>query len=100
MRVLYPENPLNKTQADDSYQEEYMAVCAAGYECSLFDFDALAFGEFSPHPKIPAGERVLYRGWMLNPQRYENLIAQIERQGGEPITSYANYLRCHHLPGW
>lgn len=100
MRVLYPENPLDKTQADDPYQEEFMAVYAAGYQCSLFDFDALAFGEFSPHPKIQVRERVLYRGWMLNPQRYENLIAQIERKGGEPITSYANYLRCHHLPGW
>jgi hypothetical protein len=100
MRVLYPENPLDKTQADEPYQEEFIALCAAGYQCSLFDFDALSFGEFRPHPKIQVGERVLYRGWMLNPQRYEDLIAQMECKGGEPVTSLANYLRCHHLPGW
>ena len=100
MRVLYPENPLDKTQADEPYQEEFIAVVAAGYQCSLFDFDVLPFGEFKPHPKIHAGERILYRGWMLNPQRYENLIAQIERKGGVPITSLTNYLQCHHLPGW
>jgi hypothetical protein len=100
MRVLYPKNPLDKTQADEPYQEEFMAVRSAGYQCSLFDVDALVFEEFKPHPKIQAGESVLYRGWMLNPKGYLNLIAQIERQGGQPITSYANYLRCHHLPGW
>lgn len=100
MRVLYPENPLDKTQADEPYHQEFIAVVAAGYQCSLFDFDVLSFGEFSPHPKIQAGERVLYRGWMLNPQGYENLVAQIEHRGGVPVTSLANYLRCHHLPGW
>ncbi|MBE7382760.1 MAG: ATP-grasp domain-containing protein [Leptolyngbya sp. SIO1E4] len=100
MRVLYPENPLEKSQADEPYQEEFLAVSGAGYPCSLFDFDALTFDEFKPHPKIQVGERVLYRGWMLNPQGYRQLTKQIERKGGEPITSYADYLRCHHLPGW
>lgn len=100
MRVLYPENPLDKSQADEPYQEEFVAVKDAGYPCSLFDFDALGFGEFKPHPSIQTGDRVLYRGWMLNPESYQQLTKQIERKGGEPITSYADYLRCHHLPGW
>jgi ATP-grasp domain, R2K clade family 3 len=100
MRVLYPENPLHKAQADDPYQEELIAVNAAGYQCSLFDFDALAYGEFRPRPTIQVGDRVLYRGWMLTPQRYADLIVQIKSKGGEPVTSNDNYLRCHHLPGW
>lgn len=100
MHILYPENPLDKSQADDPYQEEFLAVCATGYQCSLFDFDSLALGEFKPRPKIQHGERILYRGWMLNPSGYETLIKQIKRKGGEPITSHDNYLRCHHLPGW
>ena len=100
MRVLYPEHPLEKSQADEPYQEEYLAVREAGYPCSLFDFDALVFNEFKPHPKIETGEPVLYRGWMLNPTGYRQLTKQIERKGGQPITAYADYLRCHHLPGW
>ncbi|NJM75840.1 MAG: ATP-grasp domain-containing protein [Acaryochloridaceae cyanobacterium RU_4_10] len=100
MRVLYPENPLNKTQVDDPYHEEFTTVYGAGYQCSLFDFDALTFEEFNPRPKIQPGERVLYRGWMLNSHGYKTLATQIERKGGIPITSYADYLRCHHLPGW
>jgi hypothetical protein len=100
MRVLYPEHPLDKTQADEPYHEEFTVVSGSGYQCSLFDYDALAFDEFKPHPRIQSGERVLYRGWMLNSPRYETLITQIERNGGIPITSHDNYLRCHHLPGW
>lgn len=101
MRVLYPENPLNKTQADEPYHEEFTVVSSAGYhQCSLFDFDALAFDEFNAHPRIHAGERVLYRGWMLNSQRYKTLIGQIEYKGGIPIISHDDYLRCHHLPCW
>ncbi len=100
MRVLYPEHPLNKTQADEPYHEEFTVVSSSEYQCSLFDYDALAFDEFKPHPRIQFGERVLYRGWMLNSPRYETLINQIERKGGIPITSHNDYLRCHHLPGW
>lgn len=100
MRVLYPENPLDKTQADGPYHEEFLAVSAAGYACSLFDFDALAVGEFEPRPRIASRDRVLYRGWMLNSLGYEALVTQIECKGGQLITSHADYLRCHHLPGW
>ncbi|WP_225901115.1 hypothetical protein [[Leptolyngbya] sp. PCC 7376] len=64
MRVLFPENPLNKSEADDIYHEEFLAMQAAGYDCSLFDFDALSFGDFAPRPKIQTGDRLLYRGWM------------------------------------
>jgi hypothetical protein len=101
MRILYPENPLNSTQADEPYHEEFTETSSTGYhQCSLFDFDALAFDEFNPHPRIQSGERVLYRGWMLNSQRYKTLIKWIESKGGIPIISHDDYLRCHHLPGW
>lgn len=100
MHVLYPENPLNTSQADEPYHEEFVAVRAAGLPCSLFDFDLLQFGEFNPHPQLIPGEQILYRGWMLNPQSYQTLVKQMEKRGGIPITPYGDYLRCHHLPGW
>lgn len=100
MRVLYPLNPLNRREADGSYQEEYRAAMATGLRCSLFDFDEIAFGEFRPKPKIEAGEDVLYRGWMLNLEGYRQLTAGIEQRGGQAVTTVAQYQRCHHLPGW
>jgi hypothetical protein len=101
MRILYPENPLNKRQADEPYHEEFTVVSSTeSHQCSLFDFDALEFDEFNPYPRIQAGERVLYRGWMLNSKRYKTLIGKIECKGGIPMISHDDYLRCHHLPGW
>ena len=100
MRILYPENPLHQEQADEPYHKEFRAMDAKGYPCSLFDFDALAFGDFNPHPKIEPHERILYRGWMLNAQAYKTLVTRIKFKGGEPITSLADYLQCHYLSGW
>ncbi|MEO1622371.1 MAG: ATP-grasp domain-containing protein [Cyanobacteria bacterium J06632_3] len=100
MRILYPENPLDKAQADGPYQEEFKALTIGGYTCSLFDFDMLQFGEFKPHPQLPTGEQILYRGWMLSPEGYEQLASEVTRKKARLITSYKHYLRCHHLPHW
>lgn len=100
MRIIYPLNPLNEKEADEPYQEEFSALKSAGIDCSLFDFDALDFDEFNPKPNIIDGECVLYRGWMLSPERYEKLVGYIEHRGARPLTSVKNYLRCHHLPNW
>jgi hypothetical protein len=75
-------------------------VKAAGINCSLFDFDALSFDEFKPKPNIATGESILYRGWMLSPENYKKLARLIEGKGGIPITSFENYIMCHHIIGW
>lgn len=100
VQILYPLNPLTPTAADEPYQAEYLAAIAAGIPCSLFDFDALPTGEFRPRPALKADEPTLYRGWMLTPQRYQLLESAIRQCGSRPITSSAQYARCHHLPGW
>lgn len=100
MRILYPENPLDKSQADGPYQEEFQAVFRAGYACALFDFDMLQFGEFRPRPSLQVEEPVLYRGWMLSPEGYGQLASQVARKKARLMTSYQQYLQCHHLPNW
>lgn len=100
MRALYPIDPLDKNKADGPYHEEFIAAREAGYACSLFDFDALAFGEFKPYPKFEEGDRILYRGWMMNAERYQTFTEKVAASGGVPITSLATYLRCHYLPKW
>ncbi|WP_431689146.1 ATP-grasp domain-containing protein [Hahella sp. NBU794] len=100
MRLLFPSHPLHSQQPDDSYLEEFTAFRQVGVSCSVVDIDALGNGLCDVRPAIGAGEPVLYRGWMLAPERYRQLIQLIEGAGGMPITSFENYLRCHHLPGW
>ena len=100
MRVLYPCNPLNPKQADEIYQEEYQTLRLANVKCSLFDFDAFVYGEFKAKPSIELGDLVLYRGWMMKPENYQHLVSHLQDRKAFPLTTYQNYLKCHHLPGW
>ncbi len=100
MRIIYPSNPLNEKEADEPYQDEFATLKSAGVDCSLFDFDALDFDEFKPKPSILEGEHILYRGWMLNPERYQKLTRYIHLKCAVPVTSPKDYLRCYHLPNW
>jgi len=100
MRIIYPLNPLRRDEADEPYQQEFMLVKKLGMNCSLFDFDVLEFDEFEVKPSITDGEDILYRGWMLSPKNYQRLLMFIKKNGGNPITSYDNYIQCHHLPSW
>ncbi len=100
IRLLYPANPLELSQADEPYQEEYQAALAQGLNCSLFEFDNLAFDEFKPKPRLAVDEVVLYRGWMLTVEGYEKLVNFLSKRGAQPFTNAQAYRRCHHLPGW
>ena len=99
MRILFPLNPLDQSEPDEPYVDEWSALLDAGFSCSLFDFDEIEH-RFRPKPAIRPGERILYRGWMLNLSRYASLAEQIRTSGGVPVTSEADYAMGHHLPNW
>ncbi|MDH5178075.1 MAG: ATP-grasp domain-containing protein [Gammaproteobacteria bacterium] len=100
MRVIFPQSPLNEKEADDLFQEEYLCLKSMGVECSLFDFDMVAFDEFKPKPPIKEKDIVLYRGWMMNPSLYNKFVSLVNLRGGKPVTSYGDYVKTHHLPNW
>ncbi|WP_428242734.1 ATP-grasp domain-containing protein [Gynuella sp.] len=100
MRLLFPRNPLNEKEADGPFGEEYVLLKEKGITCSLYDYDALVFGEFWPQPPIENGDIVLYRGWMLNPDTYNRLSNLVRKRGGEMLTSADNFVRSHHITGW
>ena len=76
--VLYPKHPLPPLRADEEFQEEFLLAKDKGIACSLFNLEAFEgpepSGKFRPRPEIPTGSTVLYRGWMLNPERYQMLV--------------------------
>jgi len=100
IRLIYPCDPLDVRQPDENYAEEFFAARAAGLSCSAFSIEDLERGGFRPAPGLEPGERVLYRGWMLDPVGYERLCESIARGGAEAVTSPDDYLRCHYLPNW
>jgi len=100
MIVLIPCNPLDQKQADEPFWSEHQLLKSSNVRCSLFDFDALALGEFKPKPALNSEDSILYRGWMLNPFSYETLENMVQRTGAKMITSTEKYVLSHHLPRW
>ena len=100
MRLLYPCDPFDKKMPDEAYLEEYAAAQTAGFSCSLYSAEDLELGEFKPRPLLTEGEEVIYRGWMLTPDKYAHLQSAIERKGGLAFTNVDQYRRCHYLPEW
>jgi hypothetical protein len=100
MRFLYPCDPFNKKEPDETYSEEFFTALSTGMACSLYSAEDFECGEFKPRPLFADQEEVLYRGWMLSPSGYGQLVEAIEKKGARAVTSVAEYRFCHYLPEW
>jgi len=100
VHFLYPSDPLRTKRCDDYYADEFAAVEAAGFGASVFSLENFETGSFRAFPNLPAAATVIYRGWMLSPANYENLVSGISQSGASPLTNTKTYLSTHHLPDW
>lgn len=100
MLLLYPADPLRPAQVDDDWREECDAAREAGFAVARFSVESFAEGRFSPRPALAPHTPVLYRGWMLTPDRYADLARFVADAGAVMVTDAQRYRRCHHLPGW
>lgn len=98
IQLLFPCDVFSSRLPDEAYREEFDAAQQAGIPCAVFSVDDLEGGAFAP--RLIPGLPVLYRGWMLNPERYARLQDRLEALGATVVTNAAHYQRCHHLPGW
>jgi ATP-grasp domain, R2K clade family 3 len=99
MHLLFPADPLNTANADETYLAEFESARAIGFSCSLFSFEDFEMGKFQAKPTLE-NQTVLYRGWMLTPEHYARLHTAIGKKGGTLTTNPEQYRRCHHLPEW
>jgi hypothetical protein len=75
MRLLFPENPLMRKLPEPLFEAEFAPAKALGFECPLFDEDALSAGETSRALKRLAdgdGKGLLYREWILKEETYKH----------------------------
>lgn len=100
MRLLYPSDPFQPKLPDENYREECDAAKAAGIAVSTFSFEDFESGTLKARPALQPGEVVLYRGWMLSPEAYANLVAAVEAQDARAFTALVQYRLCHYLPEW
>jgi hypothetical protein len=98
VQFLFPCDYFDKKKPDDIYQSQYGALKAIGMSVSTIDVDNIEKSKILP--TLQTGEPVVYRGWMLNENKYTALVKKIRSSNAEPFTDVEAYLAVHHLPNW
>lgn len=64
---LFPSDVLRPRRVDDHFAQEAEAARELGMPCALVDHNALTSGDAARGvARVPPGEAVVYRGWMLS----------------------------------
>lgn len=101
MLLVVPSSPLNPRRPDEHFADEYAAARDLDIDRALVDHDALAAGDAADGiPGLSASDDVVYRGWMLNADRYAEFADAAADRGARLRTSAADYRAAHELPGW
>lgn len=101
MLLLLPADPVSSRRPDAHFAPEASAARAAGHATALLDHDALQAGRAGEAARrVPADEDVVYRGWMVTVDQYEDLEHELGLRGARLRTSAQQYRRAHQLPGW
>ena len=98
MDFVYPADMLKPRLPDEMFREEANALKENGHLVSLLDSDTLLIRAISS--PIEQGAKVVYRGWMVKPTEYQDLVRSIEQLGAVAYTSLDLYLSTHYLPNW
>jgi len=97
LKLLFPCDYFDKSAIDEAYSEEYAIAKSLGFDIILFDYD-----KFIQTSKINVsaskdGCFLLYRGWMLNVNKYYLLQCQLQDNGYNLLTPSGLYQSTHHF---
>lgn len=102
MLVVFPCYPGNPRQPDPMFSREYTAAKQAGFKVALvetevqFGGDARIYGPAT----VEKGETSIYRGWLLKPAYYYNLLSGLWERGAQPLVALDAYLESYEFPRW
>lgn len=100
MQIIYPSQLFHPTMPDETFEQEYYCAQQKGIHCLLLSSDAAAMGEHRFSKPFQAGIPVIWRGWMMTGDEYQQLHRAVAKRGATMMTSPEDYLRSHHLTGW
>lgn len=99
--VLFPADYFEKGAPDGSMRVEYESACAEKrLDVRLFDLELFEErGQLSlDHPFLDEALPLVYRGWMMKPERYEAFFAVLREKGLCPMTLPGAYEEFHMFP--
>lgn len=100
MRFLFPSDYFNPLKVDIAYASECDALQTAGFETSVISLENLDLYTAKIYPPPAPQELLIYRGWMLTPDRYSRLIDTVKANDAQMWIDREEYLRSHYLPNW
>jgi hypothetical protein len=102
VKIIYCDSVFDNKIIEPDYEAEKISAIENGFNISLISFEELNDGNL---PKalqyIQKSEKVeigIYRGWMLEPKKYENLYKSLLSKNIQLINSPKEYEHCHYLP--
>ncbi len=87
MTIVFPGSFMNYREIDPDMYEEYLAVMETGlFDILLFNFDEwLAGDKFRITGTENSPSKAIYRGWMLKPEKYDELYKTLHDRGVQSI---------------
>ena len=98
--ILFPSSYFNASKVDEDLQAEYDAVKATGlFDVVLFGYDKWFEEDQLVIKDIPQEERTaVYRGYMMNPEKYEKFYQRLLENNIRLITTPKEYELMHIFP--
>lgn len=98
--ILFPSSYFNVSKVDEDLQSEYDAVKAAGlFDVILFGYDKWFEEDQLVIKDTPQEERTaVYRGYMMNPEKYERFYQHLLENNIRLITTPKEYELMHIFP--
>ena len=84
--IIFPSDYFNKNVVDPEFELEYNAAIKVGFDVVLFNSDAwFNRGNLQLNIQDPKQDiiTVLYRGWMMKPEMYEEFWDQLNYKDSE-----------------
>lgn len=88
LKILYPHDYFNEKKIEEDFKQEYNVMSV------YFSAGVLKTNH------ICEGDNVLYRGWMVNKEEYEDMNNFVKRKGASLIIPYQAYESNHYFEGW
>lgn len=100
MQIIYPDDYSKTGKPDEAFEQEYLCAQALNIHCLLLSSEDVALSKYKFSHPFKSDSPVIWRGWMLNKDEYQQLYHAVNTHGGQMLETPEDYIQNHHITGW
>lgn len=100
MQIIYPDDYSKTGKPDEAFEQEYHCAQMLNIHCLLLSSEDMALGKYKFSHPFKSDSPVIWRGWMLNKDEYQQLYDAVNTHGGQMLETPEDYIQNHHIAGW